>query len=70
MTHAWANGFGVWHVRVSRAEADPRAAASAALREELEAREANLATEVWSDPQRVPDLDDEATIVYTEGTPP
>lgn len=63
----WANGFGVWHVRVSRTAASPLIAARRALRDELQAREANVARNVWLHPVRVEGLDDDTTIVYREG---
>lgn len=66
----WANGFGVWHVRVSRTAASPLIAARRALRDELQARESRanpVARDVWMRPVRVEDLDDESTIVYREG---
>lgn len=66
--HAWANGFGVWHVRVSRNAAGPLIAARRALRDELLARDANVARAVWMYPERVEDLDDAETVVYREGT--
>lgn len=62
----WANGFGVWHVRVSANAASPLIAARRALRDELTPRVTNLARSVWLHPQRVPDLDTENTIVYRE----
>lgn len=64
---AWADGFGVWHVRVSRHAAGPLIAARRALRDELTARENNVARDVWMRPERVPALDTEYTIVYREG---
>lgn len=66
----WANGFGVWHARVSRHAASPLIAARRALRDELQAREsasAPVAREVWMRPIRAPDLDTAETIVYREG---
>lgn len=63
----WANGFGVWHVRVSRTAASPLIAARRALRDELQAREANVARNIWLHPVRVEGLDDDTTIVYREG---
>lgn len=62
----WADGFGVWHVRVSANAASPLIAARRALRDELTPRVTNLARSVWLHPQRVPDLDTENTIVYRE----
>lgn len=64
---AWADGFGVWHVRVPRGIPGIIIAARRALRDELTAREANVAREVWLHPERVPDMDDDDTIVYREG---
>jgi hypothetical protein len=68
---AWANGFGVWHVRVPRHAVAPLLAARRALRDELEAREnpAKLNRDVWLHPVRVEELDDAATIVYKEASP-
>ena len=64
--HTWADSFGVWHARVTRHAASPLIAARRALRDELEAREANLSPDVWRHPIRVPEIDDDATIVYRE----
>jgi hypothetical protein len=66
----WANGFGVWHVRVSRTAASPLIAARRALRDELTARESRSAPvgrQVYMRPERVPELDTVETIVYREG---
>lgn len=65
--NTWANGFGVWHVRVSRSAASPLIAARHALRDELQARDANVARRIWMHPVRVSNLDDAETIVYREG---
>jgi hypothetical protein len=63
----WANGFGIWHVRVSRTAAGPLIAARRGLRDELQQRESRpIEREIWMHPIRVPELDDEATIVYRE----
>lgn len=70
MTTAWANGFGVWHVRVSRTAAAPLIAARRVLRDELLARENNVARSIWLHPERVPDLDTEDTLVWREGRGP
>lgn len=64
----WADGFGVWHVRVSRHAASPLIAARRSLRDELQARERNVDRQVWMQPTRVPDLDTDETLVYREGT--
>lgn len=66
--HTWADGFGVWHARVRRGMSTPLLAVRRALRDELAARQApgTLARQVWVHPVRVPDLDDEETIVYRE----
>lgn len=65
---AWADGYGVWHVRVPRHCVSPVVAARRALRDELTAREGeHLAREVWMHPVRVPELDTEDTVVYAEG---
>lgn len=66
LVHTWADGFGVWHVRVSANAASPLIAARRALRDELTPRVNNLPRSVWMHPQRVPDLDTENTIVYRE----
>lgn len=65
----WANGFGVWHVRVSRGVTSPLLAARAALRDELALREAprEVYRSLWMHPRRVADLDDAQTMVYAEG---
>src|SRR5574341_42202 len=63
----WANGLGVWHVRVPRGAASPVIAARRALRDELEPRVTNLDARIWRHPIRVPSLDTESTIVYREG---
>lgn len=63
----WANGFGVWHVRVSRTAAAPLIAARRALRDVLTARESNVDRRIWMHPVRVPEHDDATTIVYREG---
>jgi hypothetical protein len=66
----WADGFGVWHVRVSRHAASPLIAARRALRHELTLREsptAPVAREIYMRPVRVTGLDTEDTIVYREG---
>jgi uncharacterized lipoprotein YmbA len=68
--HTWANGFGVWHARVSRTAASPLIAARRALRDELQARESRSAPvdrEIWMRPVRVPEHDTADTIVYREG---
>lgn len=67
--NAWADGFGVWHARVSRHAASPLIAARRLLRDELLQRDEHVAREVWMHPERVPDLDTEDTIVYREGVP-
>ncbi len=67
----WANGFGVWHVRVDRNHSGALLVARKALRDELEAREnpARLNRDVWLHPVRVEELDDADTIVYKEASP-
>lgn len=68
---AWADSFGVWHVRVSRNAAGPLIAARRVLRDELQARQgATVARAVWMDPIQVPELSTEDTIVYREGINP
>lgn len=66
----WADGRGVWHVRVSRTAVAPLIAARRALRDEIVAREgdpAGLDRNVWMKPIRVPDMDTADTMVYREG---
>jgi hypothetical protein len=68
----WANGFGVWYVRVPRYAASPLIAARRALRDELTARESRtspVARQIYMRPSRVPEMDDSETIVYREGEP-
>jgi hypothetical protein len=66
----WANGFGVWHVRVDRAVTSPLIVARGALRDELTARESpSVPTRrsIYMHPIEVPELSNETTIVYKEG---
>jgi hypothetical protein len=63
----WADGFGLWHVRVSRHAASPLIAARRSLRDELQARERNLDPRIFMHPIRVTDLDTEDAVVYREG---
>ena len=62
----WADGYGVWHARVPAGCVSPLIAARKALRDELQAREAHVAREVWLHPERVPELDTAGTVVYRE----
>lgn len=63
---AWADGFGVWRVRVSgAAHAVPHAQDT--LRQELGWRHSDVAESVWADPIREPDMDTETSTVYREG---
>lgn len=65
----WADGYGVWHVRVPREVGTPEATAQRALRDELVARESAgtpVPPEVYTNPVRVPDLDDDTSIVFRE----
>lgn len=64
---AWADAWGIWHVRVSRTCVSPLIAARRSLRDELTQRVANLDPSVWRHPVRVPAMDDSDTIVYREG---
>lgn len=66
---AWADGFGVWHVRVPAVHPNPRALAVMMLRDELTARDASVAPSVYEQPARAADLDTAETLVYTEGNP-
>ncbi len=66
----WANGFGLWHVRVPRTVVSPIIAARQALRDELTARHNNVADYVWKHPVLMPELSDADTVVYTEGLVP
>ena len=63
----WADGFGVWHVRVARWFL-AHSSAVAALRDELGAREGldNIARDVWAEPVVVVAMCDEGTVVYRE----
>jgi len=68
MPQTWADGYGVWHVRVSRNAASPLIAARRALRNELQARQAApVRRAIWMHPDFCEELSDEATIVYREG---
>lgn len=74
----WADGFGIWHVRV-RKDAKlshttllpphrvPRVAASRAIRDAITAREANVSPNVWQNIVKV--SEDEDTVTYREGDP-
>lgn len=71
VTATWANGFGIWHVRVSRNAAAPLIGARRLLRDELQARQsAPVHRDIWMHPVRVPELDDDFSIVYREGDLP
>lgn len=63
----WANGYGVFHVRVPRSVVWPLGAARRALREELTVRDAHVDRAVWMNAVRVPELDDANGIVWREG---
>jgi len=63
----WANGSGVWHVRVPVECVSPLIAARRALRDEITTRENNAHRDVWMHPIRVQELDEPGTIVYREG---
>lgn len=65
----WADGFGVWHVRVSESAVSPIIAARRALRTELEARQNNVDPHVWKYPIHVAEMDGDGTVVYREGNP-
>lgn len=69
MVETWANGFGVWHVRVSRTAASPLLAARRALRTEIQQRDPEADRSVWLFPVRVPELDTLDTRVYREALP-
>lgn len=65
----WADGRGIWHARVSRHAASPVIAARGALRDELQARESPaqpVDRRFWMEAVRVPEMDDEDTLVYRE----
>jgi hypothetical protein len=64
----WADGFGVWHVRVPKDSASPVVAARRALRAELLEREEHVAGWVWMQAVRVPEQDTEDGIVFREAT--
>lgn len=55
----WADGRGVWHVRVSRHAASPLIAARRAIRDEIAQREdiAQVDRSVWMRPVRLPEFD-------------
>ena len=63
----WADGFGVWHVRVPRDAASPLITARRALRDELTPRVRDVRRSIYMRPARVPELDTPDTIVYREG---
>lgn len=63
----WADGHGVWHVRVSARAAWPLGAARHALREAITEREAGADPRVWTLPVRVPELDTPGLTAYREG---
>lgn len=62
----WADGFGRWHARVSRAAASPLLAARKAIRAALEARDPKVAPHAWRDLTRVEAHDTPETVVYAE----
>lgn len=62
----WADGFGRWHARVSRAAASPLLAARKAIRTALEERDPNVAPHAWRDLQRAEVHDTPETVVYAE----
>jgi hypothetical protein len=73
VTQTFANGYGVWHARVSRTAASPLLAARRAIRDELKARESSsapVASRCWRDLVRAPIYDDAETIVYREAFAP
>jgi hypothetical protein len=69
----WADGFGIWHARVTYSgpleSSGAVIIARKALRDELTPRVANLDRAVWLRPERVLELDTPNTVVYREGTP-
>lgn len=65
----WADGFGIWHVRVSSTCVSPLIAARGALRDAITSREPNADRRVWMHPERVPSRDEGKTMVYREGQP-
>jgi len=67
MVTTWANGFGIWHVRVPRDCVGPLIAARRGLRDELLSRNADVRRSIWMNPVRVPEYDTSDTIVYREG---
>lgn len=69
--HAWADGFGVWHVRVSRTPGKTTALMQArqALEDEITMRDSHAHPSTWLRPVVVPSLSNEQTIVFREGKP-
>lgn len=68
----WANGWGVWHVRVSRDAAAPLLGARRAIRDVLQARESRTSPvdrRCWTDLVEVTDLSTPASVVYREADP-
>lgn len=64
----WADNHGVWHVAVRRTCVAPLLAARRALRDELVARDSNVARDVWLHPVIVDRIGD--CVVYREGDVP
>lgn len=62
----WANGFGRWHARVPRHAAGPLIAARRAIRDELLARNNEVARHFYLHLERAEEDDTEDTIVYRE----
>lgn len=64
----WADGHGVWHVRVTRSVPDPERWARNALMDEISSRESlsGLDPRVWRSPVRVPEKDTPTAIAYRE----
>lgn len=65
----WANGYGVWHVRVGRTCVAPLLAARKALRDELTARDSNVDRDVWLHCVEVAEASNADTVVYRERLP-
>lgn len=66
----WANGFGIWHVRVPKSAASTLVTARAAIASELTARSDNVHRHWWMHLERDCSLDDDDTVVWVEPSTP
>lgn len=64
----WADGFGRWYARVPRHAAGPVVAARHAIRDELLARNNEVARHHWLHLERAENYDTDDTVVYREPT--